>query len=180
RAVSSGTPDVFRIHQFHRTTRRLRSRTMRPLLTAFRTERVGTMLFDMTRSRLLACGALEIRIEQLLQYHERGKVEDHREKSLDVALFDGEVDVNEQHRLVRARVGEEEVRAVAVKDLRQGNLQVALQAVRHRGEAAVQEDVSGLGEGLLLELHDVVQRQLRSDQGADQLHAPDFGKDEQR
>src|SRR5487761_1283384 len=71
RALSSGMPEVFRIHTFQRTIRRARSRTTTPPLMAFRIERVGIGLFDIVCGRAVAGRALDIGVQELLQHHER-------------------------------------------------------------------------------------------------------------
>src|SRR5690606_32992050 len=109
------SPEATSIQWFQRSTRPVWSRTTTPPSMASRTASAFIPSTGMGRSRILA-QAGDVLGEQGLQCHQGGQVEQHGQVALQVAVAHREVDVDEQHDVIRARVaGEtEELRTIAV------------------------------------------------------------------
>ena len=96
--------------------------------------------------------------QQALQFHERGHVHHHRDVARDVAPPHGKVDVDEQHASshLPGGGGRLKKRVLSPRSTSGSDIfRCALQRVRDRRQAAVEDHVAGLGERFLLELDDV-------------------------
>ena len=101
---------------------------------------------------------------------------------MDIALSQRKVDVDEQHEIAgfgRRRQAEQRC-AVSAQDLGQRYHQGPLQQVRDGGEAAVQNDVAGLGERFMLKFEDVLERQVSARDCANQFETACFRKYQKR
>src|SRR5580704_19452744 len=116
------------IQTFHRTTRRSASSRMSPISTASKTASSRFCSGAVIRGRHPSRRAFDEFAEEHLQGSQRGYVHEHGDVAADVALADGEVDVEEHHDVagVGRRLEIEENRGLAAQDLRQRHLEIAL------------------------------------------------------
>src|ERR1700722_6823513 len=171
-------------HAFHATTQRLQSRTATPRSTASNSlhARSFWVVSSIRGQRGFTCCSCDEFAQQNLQRLKRGQVHQQGDVALDIALSEGKIDVNEQYEIAglwRRREAEQR-RAVAAKDLGQGYHQSPLQQVRDGGEAAVQNDVAGLGERFMLEFENVFEWQVSARDRANQFETACFRKDQKR
>ena len=101
---------------------------------------------------------------------------------MDIALANGKIDVDEQNEIAglgRRRQAEQRG-AIAAQDLGQGYHQGSLQQIGDGGEAAVQDDVAGLGERFVLEFENVLERKVSAGDCANEFETACFRKYQQR
>ena len=93
--------------------------------------------------------------DDVLQRGDRGQVHEQGDEAANVAIFDHEVDVKEQDQVVGLRAAGLNIkqrRAIAANNGGQRHPHRATQDIRDRGQACVQDDISGLRESLLLQI----------------------------
>src|SRR5579871_5577254 len=150
-------------HVFHATTRRSGPSSATPKSTASNSlqDRSFWAVSSIRGQRSFACRPCDEFVQQNLQRFQGGQIHQERDVTLQVALTNGKVDVDKENEIAaRGRRRQVEQRgAVAAQDFGQGYRQGPLQQIGDGGEAAVQDDVAGLGEGFVLEFEDVLERE---------------------
>src|SRR5580698_4948772 len=178
----AGRRETRAIHSFQPTIQPWLSSTTRPMSTVSNTgpnttsdalsNMAGGLLFDTTD---------EI-VHDALEGGDRRQIHEERNETMNVAFLDIEIDIQEQDKLPsRTRLIDlKQPGSIAPNDGRQRHSHGPVQNIRYRCQAAIQNDVAGLGQRFLLQIDDILQGMFVADNRADQFQALGLRKNQQR